>query len=395
MQGTVKFFDAEKDFGYITGRDGIDYMFTSQYVLPNSGGIRSGFEVDFTAENISGKHAARSVSSGMPLDTTTPHLNFTGPKGSWFDQWAFAPLYDFESDSRQYDGILPKLSQIALKEDWSFPDGNPYGVLESYFKYTFVRLHSEGKISTQAEPVSKWAAFNTGLVDRTYAPIYALFRENSRPPRPWKFVAFCTPGIGQYGKKLTSVFLNLPERAEYFSDPKDVFLDARMDIDPQFDHIIEDGIGRGRFPRSFLTANSPQGFDWSGFDSLDPERRAEFYLQLARAIEMDDQCYRAIKARISDAVRLARQRVSWNYKTAIPQYYPRHNQMSLLLPLSLTSDTSVDVALVVQRQPSGRYYGSTVLPLSWAYKNARLVCRPDSDWLTTEVSEDPHEDQEA
>ena len=23
----------------------------------------------------------------------------------------------------------------------------------------------------------------------------------------------------------------------------------------------------------------------------------------------------------------------------------------------------------------------TILPLDWAYSNARLVCRPDSDWL--------------
>jgi hypothetical protein len=57
------------------------------------------------------------------------------------------------------------------------------------------------------------------------------------------------------------------------------------------------------------------------------------------------------------------------------------NVMSLLLPLALVDDEQVDIALVVTKNPSGSYQGRTVLPLDWAYQNARLVCRPDSDWL--------------
>ena len=55
--------------------------------------------------------------------------------------------------------------------------------------------------------------------------------------------------------------------------------------------------------------------------------------------------------------------------------------MSLLLPLALINDEVVDIALVVTKNPSGSYLGRTILPLDWAYMNARLVCRPDSDWL--------------
>lgn len=39
-------------------------------------------------------------------------------------------------------------------------------------------------------------------------------------------------------------------------------------------------------------------------------------------------------------------------------------------------------ALVVTKQNSGRYQGQTIYKLSWAYRCARLVCRPDSDWLS-------------
>jgi hypothetical protein len=90
---------------------------------------------------------------------------------------------------------------------------------------------------------------------------------------------------------------------------------------------------------------------------------------------------RAIKRRLEDAKFLAEKRIRWNFKTAIPQYHPRLDAMSLLLPLALINDEVVDIALVVTRNPSGSYQGRTILPLDWAYNNARLVCRPDSDWL--------------
>lgn len=79
-----------------------------------------------------------------------------------------------------------------------------------------------------------------------------------------------------------------------------------------------------------------------------------------------------------DSLRLDSQR---NFKTAIPQYYPRVRQLQLLLPMCLVSDDHVDMALAVEKTPSGTYLGHTALPLDWAYKNARLICRPDSDWL--------------
>jgi hypothetical protein len=86
--------------------------------------------------------------------------------------------------------------------------------------------------------------------------------------------------------------------------------------------------------------------------------------------------------RLGDALDVALRRTRWNFKTAIPMYYPRKRNVSLLLPLGLLSDESIDVALVVERTPVGNYLGHTILPLDWAYNNARLVCRPDSDWLT-------------
>ena len=77
-------------------------------------------------------------------------------------------------------------------------------------------------------------------------------------------------------------------------------------------------------------------------------------------------------------------RVEWNFKTAIPMYFPTENIMSLLLPLSIMDDEKVDAALVVEKTKSGNYLGHTILTLEMAYSNARLVSRPDSDWLAVE-----------
>jgi len=112
-----------------------------------------------------------------------------------------------------------------------------------------------------------------------------------------------------------------------------------------------------------------------------------YYNELSKAIETDSKKFRAIKNRFSDSLSLALKRVQWNFKTAIPMYYPSNDKMSLLLPLSLIDDDIIDLALVTEKTPSGNYLGHTILPLDWAYSNARLITRPDSDWLVAEQIE--------
>lgn len=89
--------------------------------------------------------------------------------------------------------------------------------------------------------------------------------------------------------------------------------------------------------------------------------------------------------RLDDAIELAQKRVEWNFKTAVPAFYPTKNTMSLLLPLDLTENEQPDVALVVELMESGAYIGQTILTMKMAYNNARLICRPDSDWLNTSL----------
>ena len=51
-----------------------------------------------------------------------------------------------------------------------------------------------------------------------------------------------------------------------------------------------------------------------------------------------------------------------------------------MLPLCFENPARADLALVVEREERA-YRVFTVLPLDRAYNNARLIAKPETDWL--------------
>ena len=82
---------------------------------------------------------------------------------------------------------------------------------------------------------------------------------------------------------------------------------------------------------------------------------------------------------VQRALDLAVKRARRNYKTAIPHFYD--NKIQFLLPLCITNKIEADVALVVNRDENS-YVAHTVLTLDQAFNNARLLAKPDREWLT-------------
>lgn len=298
--------------------------------------------------------------------------------------------------------VLSELKALARDERWEFKNAprdpnRPFPILLSYLLHTFQRLVLEGKKVAVSESAGM-AAFNTGLVDPRYEPIYALFarsepREGDPRKAPWELDGFCIAGEGAEGQKLVRYFNPLPVQAHYFDQPAHLLYDTRSGK-PELDweHIVIERIDR--YPKVFLEDNWPPNFEAKDVSQLDYASRKQYFAQLGRAIKDDNRTYRRIMNRVKDAVDLCIKRVSWNFKTAVPQYYPREESLQLLLPLCLVSDEQVDLALTVERTESGNYLGHTVLPLDWAYKNARLICRPDSDWLEPkEILEESSEEE--
>lgn len=267
--------------------------------------------------------------------------------------------------------LVRELKAIALPENWDYrTTKSPWQneILYNYLHFTFAKLVDEDRDATGGERKIRvrtdikgrkpLAAFNTGLVDVRYEEVFALFEENDLGrQQKWKFVAFCTPGgrHGTPGSLLANHLSPLPGPAHYFSDASGFRYDPNAPLHPNYDHILIDD--RGRFPEGVLKLVA----------TLSPSA-AEYTL----------------KRYIDDAIELAKKRTRWNINTAIPHYFPSFRRLDILLPLCLLDPSRVDVALAVQQVDTG-YSGNTILPLDWAYKSARLVRRPDSDWLQPSI----------
>ena len=93
-----------------------------------------------------------------------------------------------------------------------------------------------------------------------------------------------------------------------------------------------------------------------------------------------------ISSMLNMAVEIAKSRVEWNYKTAIPVYYPTDDKVHLILPLALNINEpeEISLALVMTKTPANRYRAVTIFTLDMAYSNARLITKPSSDWLIAE-----------
>jgi len=229
-------------------------------------------------------------------------------------------------------------------------------VLSNYLFYTFGRLHKEEKLYNEksiaisetemtyknVKSKIKCACFNTGLATAYQEEIFADFIENSnkrtKNDPEWVLKKFCKASDAEM-----SVF-DKPEWANYFRDMDDlseILYDTTLHHELKYDHILRDK--QERFP--------------SALNSL-PDS--------------------VIKDLLDQGLEKARKRVRRNYKTAVPQYYNGHIQ--LLLPLSLLSQDKTDLALAVEKEGK-RYISRTVLKLEWAYSNARLLAKPDREWL--------------
>ena len=289
-------------------------------------------------------------------------------------------------------------NQIALQENWSFienPSDDEFSILTNYIKYTFSKLWLEKQFFVGID--GRYSVMNTGLVNKNYQYIYILFEKNVGI-KPWKFSMFCIPGVKQGGRILADNFKVLPKPAHYFKDISDIsyIIEYDKSLDEQLpdlqpDHYFIDH--PERLPLPFLLDGCRKNQDIvnmlnTNIDDLTHEEKIRHWRTIGTMIEGDSAVYDDLETAFRAAVRKAIMRVSWNYRTAIPVYFPTDNAMSILLPLSFGSDTIAEVALVVERNSvSQRYTAPTILSLTMAYSNARLVCKPESDWLNQRIFE--------
>ena len=251
-------------------------------------------------------------------------------------QLAFFPAFD--------DVVKDLAENVADSEPWDFSDSaeKKHAILKNYLHYYFRKLKEESKVQYTND--NQCCVFNTGLVTTNQEDIFAYFEKNRNQGKslsPFFFRGF----LKRSSPILLSAFgATLPEPANFFEKPELLLLNPKFEIVPDVEHIISDN--RDRFPDHLRSADD-----------------AELRRQLAGAI--DD----------------VKKKVRTNYKIAIPQYYG--GKIQLLLPLCLTSGSpNPDIALVISKVLNQEMYSAkTCLTLKMAYNNARLVVKPQSDWL--------------
>lgn len=242
---------------------------------------------------------------------------------------------------------LLKLAGLA-PEDWNYRQATSereLPILRNYIVNTFRRAQHQDKVASSEKGGDSVACFNTGLLTLHYEPIFGFFVRQTREdlPQPWFL-----KGFYRESDYRLMAFQKLPTRATYFDNPAKLLYNPAYEFRIQYEHIVNDHVDR--FP-VHLRDNEA--------------RRTELVRQ---------------------AVQHAKFRVEQNYKAAIPQFYwgsrdpADAGKLQLLLPLCLEDVGRADLALSVD-QVSEVYRAATVLTLDMAYNNARLIARPDREWL--------------
>jgi hypothetical protein len=246
-----------------------------------------------------------------------------------------------ETERLHHGPLIEDLAEMAQTEDWSAlrdRSKRKHPILFDYVLQTLGRVVEQHKlregVTVDGMP---FVCANTGLLTEQQEEILAYFdaSKRKRHAKNWALQEF----VRSSDRRLTGI-VPPPDIATYFNDPSELLFDARKELRYNLDRLVEDNLHR--FPES-LRASVPR---------------------LQQIVEA--------------AINTAKKRVRRSYKTAVPQFY--RGRIQLLLPLALEDPTLADLALVVTREKDA-YTASTVLRMDCAYANARLIARPDREWL--------------
>lgn len=260
-------------------------------------------------------------------------------ESSKFEEDSHMDIYDYMYWG-DYNSQIQALVEKSLPENWNFEGRTDNYILKNYLKYTFKKLQDENKIVE----TDTYCVFNTGLFSHYHAPIYAygeLNKNTSENAAKWFFKGF----KDEYELGKLDLETNAPERADYFSNPERLIFNWHNKIIVNNKHILDDLNTNQRLPESIK--NSPR--------------------------PLED---------LNGVINTAIQNVIANYKLAVPHYY--QDKIQLMIPLSFDNNEVYDVALVLDLLKNGSYLATTCLTMQMAYMKARLIARPESNWLIAE-----------
>ncbi len=279
----------------------------------------------------------------------------------------FPPFRDPLTGTNDFHAAYKKLAEKTLEgaEAWEFTSAKfkgkyPYPApkLANYLAYTFVRIRDleaqePGRYFMDSTD-QRWCCFNTGLQDRHSADLYAIFEKYQEkailfgpaiaptPPRAdWVYRGTVTARETAYRDHFGT---RVPGLAWYSNDSRDYIFNTNYSIDVDiFDHMFERAKER------------------SGFS--------------------EDASDESVRNYLRGAIENLIPKIRRNYKTAIPMYYVEEKRMQLLLPFHSSNGKDIACFLVERDDLNQCYKIKTVLDMDQAFFAARLLTRPDREWL--------------
>jgi hypothetical protein len=282
-------------------------------------------------------------------------------------------IFDFAKVA-DWGDRLQSLAEMAEPERWQYlqaPSESSLPVLDSYIKYTFVRVFDQQKI-VEAD---RLACFNTGLLTPGQEEIFGVFSVSDNYDRSQPISStnkkWWLKSWARSGDRLLTDFMEFPGLAEYWNDPKELIFDPKLQVQLNLDHIVKDNLNR--FPEELGGKVDKNGVPTDLGDQLD-EDEVETPEGPVNDQPIPLATRNALEGAMKHSIRLAQR----SYRMAVPQFY--HGRIQLLLPIYLRDSKRPDLALTLERH-GGWYRAATVLYTDWAYRHARLLARPNSEWL--------------
>ena len=277
----------------------------------------------------------------------------------------------------EWENRLQVLADLAELERWTFrsvPSQSALPILDSYVRHTFIRAFGQKRVAE----ADRFACFNTGLLTPHQEEIFGLFRISDQfdaalpagsGNKKWFFTAWARAG----DRQLTS-FMECPGLATYWTDPGELIFNPGLQVQLNLDHIIRDNLSR--FPVELgghLDANGvPTDLHLTSDAEAEEAVESGGGSDLATVVPLATR--NALEGAMKHSIRLAQR----SYRMAVPQFH--QGRIQLLLPLYLREADRPDLALTLERHGSW-YRAATVLYPDWAYRHARLLSRPNSEWL--------------
>lgn len=233
-----------------------------------------------------------------------------------------------------------ELAELAESELWTSPNSDkPNDILYSYILNTFEKAARDELVIFSDD--EKYACFNTGLLTENGEDILGLFNKFDSSEL---FKFHITGFRKESDRQIMDVFSETPKVVQYFDNPGMIYFDPQKSVVKNLDHILGDNIER--FPQFLRDKGEP------------------YILSL-----------------LTHALELTIKRCKRNYRIAVPQYYM--GQITYLLPVNLDGHS---MALAVEYL-NNRYRANTIFTIEMAYKNARLLMKPEADWLDLKTKE--------